>query len=119
MKGSTIPRRLSVDYMSFSAHVDGPQNQDFIEQVKPQHIVGGFYLDEEHVTDFCYQVLVHGEQTAMGRLRGSLQQRYKDREEEIKIHTPRNLETLNLTFRGERVAKVCKFFLHVTNRYLH
>lgn len=42
----------------------------------------------------------------MGRLRYSLQQRYKDRDEDIKIHSPRNLETLNLTFRGERVAKV-------------
>lgn len=41
----------------------------------------------------------------MGRLRSALQQRYKDREEEIKIHTPQNCETLNLTFRGERVAK--------------
>lgn len=108
MKGSSIPRRFSVDYMSFSAHVDGPQNQDFIEQVKPQHIVGGFYFVKECVFNFIHQVLVHGEQTAMGRLRGSLQQRYKDREEEIKIHTPRNLETLNLTFRGERVAKVCE-----------
>ena len=43
----------------------------------------------------------------MGRLRAALQAKYKDRDEEIKIHTPRNLEELNLTFRGERVAKVC------------
>lgn len=42
----------------------------------------------------------------MGRLRAALQARYKNREEDVKIHTPRNLETLNLTFRGERVAKV-------------
>lgn len=35
-----------------------------------------------------------------------MQDRYKNRDEEIKIHTPRNLETLELTFRGERVAKV-------------
>ena len=42
----------------------------------------------------------------MGRLRVALQQKYKDREEKVKIHAPRNLETLNLTFRGERVAKV-------------
>ena len=42
----------------------------------------------------------------MGRLRAALQAKYKDRDEEIKIHTPRNLEELNLTFRGERVAKV-------------
>ena len=109
MKGNTIPRRLSVDYISFSAHVDGRQNTEFIEQVKAQHVVstGPFfkylYLD---LTGF-EKVLVHGEQTAMGRLRASLQQRYKDREEEVKIHTPRNCETLRLTFRGERVAKVC------------
>ena len=32
--------------------------------------------------------------------------RYKDRDEDVKIHTPRNLETLELSFRGERVAKV-------------
>ena len=42
----------------------------------------------------------------MGRLRASLQQRFKDRDEEVKVHTPRNLEELKLTFRGERVAKV-------------
>lgn len=50
---------------------------------------------------------MHGEQTAMGRLRAAMSSRYKDREEDVKIHTPRNLETLELSFRGERVAKVC------------
>jgi cleavage and polyadenylation specificity factor subunit 3 len=49
---------------------------------------------------------VHGEQTAMGRLRAALQAKYKNREGDVKIHSPRNLETLNLTFRPERVAKV-------------
>lgn len=39
LKGNTIPRKLSVDYISFSAHVDGPQNQDFIDTVKAQHVV--------------------------------------------------------------------------------
>ncbi|KAF9793222.1 beta-lactamase-like protein [Thelephora terrestris] len=88
LKGNIIPRRLSVDDISFSAHVDFSQNSEFIEAVKAKHII-----------------LVHGEQTAMGRLRAALQSRYKQREEDVKIHTPRNLETLNLTFRGERVAK--------------
>ncbi|TDL24172.1 Metallo-hydrolase/oxidoreductase [Rickenella mellea] len=88
LKGATIPRRISVDYISFSAHVDYMQNSEFIELVKAQHVI-----------------LVHGEQTNMGRLRAALQSRYKDRDEEIKIHTPRNLEELKLTFRGERVAK--------------
>ncbi len=42
----------------------------------------------------------------MGRLRAALQAKYKNRDEDIKVHSPRNLETLNLTFRPERVAKV-------------
>lgn len=35
-----------------------------------------------------------------------MQSRFKEKDEDVKIHTPRNLETLNLSFRGERVAKV-------------
>ncbi|KAG8957482.1 endoribonuclease ysh1, partial [Tulasnella sp. 408] len=88
LRGNTIPRRLSVRYVSFSAHVDYSQNAEYIDLIGAKHIV-----------------LVHGEQTAMGRLRGALQSKYKDRDEDVKVHTPRNLETLNLTFRGERVAK--------------
>ena len=42
----------------------------------------------------------------MGRLRAAMQARYKERDEDVKIHTPRNLEELQLNFRGERVAKV-------------
>jgi len=34
-----IPRRLSVDDISFSAHVDFSQNSEFIEAVKAKHIV--------------------------------------------------------------------------------
>jgi len=88
LKGTTIPRKISVEYISFSAHVDYSQNSEFIELVKAQHVI-----------------LVHGEQTAMGRLRAAMTSRYKERDEDVKIHTPRNLETLNLSFRGERVAK--------------
>ncbi|KAG5642485.1 endoribonuclease ysh1 [Asterophora parasitica] len=88
LKGATIPRKISVEYISFSAHVDYSQNSEFIEAVKAQHVV-----------------LVHGEQNAMARLRGAMTSRYKERDEDVKIHTPRNLETLNLSFRGERVAK--------------
>jgi len=39
LKGNTIPRKLSVDYLSFSAHVDYAQNSEFIELVKAQHVV--------------------------------------------------------------------------------
>jgi cleavage and polyadenylation specificity factor subunit 3 len=39
LKGNIIPRKLSVDYLSFSAHVDYSQNSEFIELVKAQHVV--------------------------------------------------------------------------------
>lgn len=59
----------------------------------------------QRTTERYPQVLVHGEQNAMGRLRAALTSRYKERDEDVKIHTPRNTETLELSFRGERVAK--------------
>ncbi|CAK5281545.1 unnamed protein product [Mycena citricolor] len=88
VKGGMIQRKLSVAYISFSAHVDGAQNAEFIEAVRAQHVV-----------------LVHGKQDAMARLRAKLTSQYKEREEDVKIHTPRNLETLELSFRSDRVAK--------------
>jgi cleavage and polyadenylation specificity factor subunit 3 len=48
----------------------------------------------------------------MGRLRGAMTSRFKERDEDVKIHTPRNLETLHLSFRGERVAKVLLYCPH-------
>lgn len=87
LNGQKIPRRMTVDYISFSAHVDGTQNHKFIDEIKAQHIV-----------------LVHGEATNMARLRGSLQGKYSDKSE-VKIHTPRNCEPLMLKFRAERLAK--------------
>ncbi|PPQ90538.1 hypothetical protein CVT25_015852 [Psilocybe cyanescens] len=88
LKGVSIPRKASVNDISFSAHVDYSQNSDFIEQVKAQHVI-----------------LVHGEEGAMKRLRAAMTSRYKERDEDVKIHSPRNLETLHLSFRGERIAK--------------
>ncbi|KAJ7354677.1 beta-lactamase-like protein [Mycena albidolilacea] len=88
VKGEMIQRRMSVAEISFSAHVDFSQNAEFIELVKAPHVV-----------------LVHGQRTAMASLKAAMTARYKERDEDVKIHTPRNLETLQLTFRGERVAK--------------
>lgn len=39
MDGRKIPLRMSVDYISFSAHVDFTQNSQFIEEVKAPHVV--------------------------------------------------------------------------------
>lgn len=86
--GQRIPLLMSVEYISFSAHVDFTQNSKFIDEIKAQHIV-----------------LVHGEQNNMHRLKAALQGRYSDRAEDIKIHTPRNCEPLHIKFRGERMAR--------------
>lgn len=51
-------------------------------------------------------MLVHGEANTMSRLRAALQKRFKDRAEDVKVHTPRNCEPLHLTFRGDRTAKI-------------
>lgn len=113
-----IPRKCSVDYMSFSAHVGYSENSEFIEQVKPKHIVRSISLSSTVDNGLIYlfsKILVHGDQTAMGRLRGALQSRYKDKDEDVKVYTPRNLETLDITFRGERIAKVGAYHLFLSS----
>ncbi|GAA5874775.1 hypothetical protein JCM16303_002978 [Sporobolomyces ruberrimus] len=86
--GAKIPRRLSVDYISFSAHVDYTQNSKFIDEVMPSHLI-----------------LVHGEVNNMSRLRSALKTRFAERKNDVQIYTPRNVETVRLKFRGERMAK--------------
>lgn len=104
MKGNTIQRRLTVEVISFSAHVDGEQNLDFIDQVKAQHIVCILYSSLARTNG--YKVLMHGEAKAMYSLKNRLEQIYSGSEEGVKVHMPWNTETLNLTFRGDRIAKV-------------
>ncbi|GBP25833.1 Cleavage and polyadenylation specificity factor 73 [Eumeta japonica] len=86
MSGQKLPLRMSVDYISFSAHTDYQQTSEFINILKPPHVV-----------------LVHGEQNEMSRLRAALQREHRGK---LQIHTPRNTQQLNLTFRGDKSAKV-------------
>ncbi|KAI8967624.1 beta-lactamase-like protein [Mycotypha africana] len=88
MDGRKIPLRMSVDYISFSAHVDFTQNSKFIEEVKAPHVI-----------------LVHGEANAMYRLKSALQSKYSEREENVTVYTPKNCDTVKLHFRGEKMAK--------------
>lgn len=89
MAGHKLPLRLTVEYISFSAHVDYKENSDFIQDVGSQNLV-----------------LVHGDANEMGRLRSALQSKYEQIEIPLHIHTPRNCETVELHFRGEKTAKV-------------
>lgn len=88
MDGKSLPLRMKVEYISFSAHVDYTQNAAFIDEMKPVHLV-----------------LVHGEGNEMNRLRLALIDKYHEKQETLKIHTPKNCETVELHFTGEKMAK--------------
>ncbi|CAI8036078.1 Cleavage and polyadenylation specificity factor subunit 3 [Geodia barretti] len=90
LSGQKLPLRMSVDYISFSAHTDYEQTSEFIRILKPPHVV-----------------LVHGEQNEMARLRAALVREYEDNEEiNMEIHSPRNTQAVELYYRGEKMAKV-------------
>jgi len=44
MDGRKLPLRMKVDYISFSAHVDGTQNRAYINEVNPSNLVRLFLL---------------------------------------------------------------------------
>jgi cleavage and polyadenylation specificity factor subunit 3 len=54
----------------------------------------------------AHLILVHGEANNMSRLRSALKTKFAERKDDIQIYTPRNVETVKLKFRGERMAKV-------------
>ncbi|KAH1014849.1 cleavage and polyadenylation specificity factor 73 [Dendroctonus ponderosae] len=90
MSGQKLPLKMSVDYISFSAHTDYQQTSEFIKILKPPHVV-----------------LVHGEQNEMSRLKAALQREFEeDQNTSIQLHNPRNTHTVELYFRGEKTAKV-------------
>ncbi|KAF5272409.1 hypothetical protein FQA39_LY07877 [Lamprigera yunnana] len=90
MVGQKLPLKMSVDYISFSAHTDYQQTSEFIRILKPPHVV-----------------LVHGEQNEMSRLKAALQREYEDDPNtNMQLHNPRNTHAVELYFRGEKTAKV-------------
>ncbi|XP_061651675.1 cleavage and polyadenylation specificity factor subunit 3 isoform X1 [Phyllopteryx taeniolatus] len=90
MSGQKLQLKMSVDYISFSAHTDYQQTSEFIRALKPPHVI-----------------LVHGEQNEMGRLKAALIREYEDNDEvHVEVHNPRNTESVTLNFRGEKLAKV-------------
>lgn len=63
-----------------------------------------------HFDGLCFQVLVHGEQNEMARLKAALMREYEDDPDtKMEVHNPRNTIAVELTFRGEKVAKVGTF----------
>ncbi|KAI5136780.1 cleavage and polyadenylation specificity factor subunit 3 [Nematocida ausubeli] len=88
LKGNKLVVRSSIDYISFSAHVDFLQNAEFIEGCKVSEVV-----------------LVHGESSEMNRLKSALVHRSEAKSENITIHTPRNGEWVHIKGTGELNVK--------------
>jgi cleavage and polyadenylation specificity factor subunit 3 len=85
-----IVRRMTVHYISFSAHVDFAGNSMFIDQCKPTHLI-----------------LCHGSRDNMFRLRDALKNQYKEKQQDVQIYTPSNVrDKIKIQLSGTRIAKV-------------
>ena len=73
LKGATIPRKLSVDDISFSAHVDYSQNAEFIETVKAQHVVSNMYF---YIFQYSFNYVILGSSARGAGGNGALACRY-------------------------------------------
>lgn len=88
LSGLRIPRNMSVDVISFSAHADCSETTAFIEALKPTNVV-----------------LVHGEKNEMERLQKEhLQKIYADGS--ITISAPANCQAVQIEIRPEKFVKV-------------
>ncbi|RDW76725.1 cleavage polyadenylation factor subunit YSH1 [Aspergillus mulundensis] len=84
-----IPRRCTVDEVSFAAHVDGVENRNFIEEVSAPVVI-----------------LVHGEKHQMMRLKSKLLSLNADKTVKVKVYTPANCDEVRIPFRKDKIAKV-------------
>jgi len=82
----TIEMKLSVEYISFSAHADYSHTAEYIKMLQPPNIV-----------------LVHGDANEMKKLQNDLQSRYK---EKIKVLTPKNCQPVRLKLVTKKTAKI-------------
>ena len=84
-----VPLRMSVDAISFSAHADFPQTNDFIDKLQPKHVI-----------------LVHGEATEMIRLKRALEQRASAMGQQRYLYTPKVTQPVHITHKITHTAKV-------------
>ena len=84
--GTTRSLAMSVSYISFSAHADYDQTYNFIDRLKPSHIV-----------------LVHGDSIEMGRLKAKLEKEFKSK---FRVFAPTNHQTVEFTFEIRKNAKI-------------
>lgn len=104
-----IPRRCTVDEISFAAHVDGVENRNFIEEVAAPVVVClpcALSFCAIRFTDCFTQILVHGEKHQMMRLKSKLLSLNADKTVKVKVYTPANCDEVRIPFRKDKIAKV-------------
>lgn len=103
-----IPRRCSVAEYSFAAHVDGVENREFIEEVAAPVVVRqlSIYICSCPTLTNPLQILVHGEQHNMMRLKSKLLSLNANKTSKVKVYSPRNCEELRIAFKADKTAKV-------------
>jgi cleavage and polyadenylation specificity factor subunit 3 len=86
MNGAKIPLNCSVSYVSFSAHADYAETSEFVDILRPPHVI-----------------LVHGEAVeGVGRLKEALKARYRD---SMNVMGPKNCQTVQIEFRQQKIAR--------------
>lgn len=89
IKGGMLRLNMTVEYISFSAHVDYTQNVQFIDDCRPKNLF-----------------FVHGEANEMMRLRNSIQVRNEKNGVKMELFTLRNGEEGSIDVVKENEAKI-------------
>jgi len=87
--GGEIPLKMSVDAISFSAHADYPQTQQFLDALAPPHVV-----------------LVHGETGEMGKLKRALEGKAAADGKTMSVYSPKNCQSVEIKYSGSKIVKV-------------
>ena len=87
--GGELPLKMSVDAISFSAHADYPQTQQFLDALAPPHVV-----------------LVHGEAGEMGKLKRALEGKAAADGKKMLVYSPKNCQAVEIKHSGSKTAKV-------------
>ncbi|KAF9762872.1 Cleavage and polyadenylation specificity factor 73 [Nosema granulosis] len=88
MKGHVLKLNMTVEYISFSAHVDFTQNSEFIDECQP-----------------TYLFFVHGEANEMNRLKNVIQHKNEKNGIQMELFTLRNGESGSFDVRKKSEAK--------------
>lgn len=59
MSGQKLQLKMSVDYISFSAHTDYQQTSEFIRALKPPHVVGERGRNQLYFVKFLILCVYH------------------------------------------------------------